>query len=408
MMQNSLVVRNSFFVWSLVLIVAAGCGETLSGVTRIEVDTIRNKRVLTDADLEVVKGYVNEQFNELLEADDAGDLALIGRNLLGGSRYAMEGAESRRKYSDAYAKVVRLAYLRVIRGLNNVEDKSLAKSIRLTAAVVLANTDNVIVINDLVNMLKGESEELRYWAVRGLSMPNIQSYLVSGSDGAVAELQNVLSTLARTLQNESSGLVITQIALAAPVRVQDNDQGVQLIQDAVAKRIKQYQMWSVDNELMDWNVLDKIFTIIKSGRLTELKQMESAMMRSASALFSVAYDRMVKGMTHEVDGKVVPLLQEKNHNELATLLIMGEEGFFNVCNVQNRQKRFANAIPRGRYNELKANYAYLFNPTGPVNQLYNIFPKGTAQNDLPVVSEPPAELVDSMTRLHAIEKSARR
>ncbi len=361
-----------------------------------KIDFVRQTSVLGDQHIEIITGFVNEQFDAMLTVSDASESSEPVRKLVSNVASEVKRDEVRKIYSNHFSTAVKNAYIRISPQLNALTDKKLAQRIKISATAALAYTDNINVIEDLVALLKDEAPEIRYWAARGLAMPEIQQYLTSNEPQASSSAQNVLAELGNCLKKEDSPLVISQIVAAAPVQIG----GVQLLQDCIAKRIEQYQNWTVNNELSDYGIFRKISVIINSNLLADNKNLETKLIQNAIELFSVAYQRYTKGMSYsESEGSVVELLTETSSKELATLLIEAEASLLLVSR-SPRIASFDNFLPQKNWKRLEVYYKYLLRD---VNDRFSIYPEGKSEPELPTVSDPPAKIIERAKNLKQVE-----
>jgi len=383
----------------VIVMLLLGLISSAATVKKVEtkIDFVRQTSVLGDQHIEIITNFVNEQFDAMLVASDASELSEPVRKLVGNVASEVKRDEVRKIYSNHFSTAVKNAYIRISPQLNSLTDKNLAQRIKISATAALAYTNNINVIEDLVALLKDEAPEIRYWAARGLAMPEIQQYLISNEPQASSSAQNVLSELGNCLKKEDSPLVISQIVAAAPVQIG----GVQLLQDCIAKRIEQYQNWTVNNELSDYGIFRKTSVIISSNLLADNKNLETKLIKSAIELFSVAYQRYTKGMSYsESEGSVVvELLTETSCKELATLLIEAEASLLLVSR-SSRIASFDSFLPQKNWKRLEVYYKYLLRD---VNDRFSIYPEGKNEPELPTVSDPPAQIIERAKNLKQIE-----
>ena len=381
------------------LICSLQYGKAMAQVAKGEIESIRGMNVINEQYAQKITDYVNQQFQEMLSVTNASDLSLPVRNLIDNSASKVKRAEVMKSYSDTFASAVKSGYQAVLSSAQGQDDTKLSQAIKLSAVVILAFTDNRLLIEELLTLLKDENEDVSYWSARGLGMTGIQTYLISNDPEADSDRTSVVTALAETLDSETSGLVIARIALAAPV----HPEGVGIIQQSLSKRLGQYQSWNVQDELEDRTIIQKIFEIVERDKLQNDRKLEADLIRSATELFSIAYQRYTKSMQYVgPDGEVIELLPMKSRRELITLLVDSEAGFLHIVR-SDRRPRFPGAIQKNKWKDMEANYNYLLGVGGPLNQQFSIYPEGAAEPQLPQLPEPPENLIERAKILKQIE-----
>ena len=381
------------------LICSLQAGSAMAQVAKSEIEAIRQMNVINDQYGQKITEFVDQQFQEMLSVNNSSDLSLPVRNLIDTAVSKVKRAEVAKSYSDRFASAAKDAYQRVLSSIQVQDETKLSKAVKISAVVVLAFTDNNLLIEELLALLKDENEDVRYWAARGLAMPVIQSYLISDEPEAESDRTNVINALSEALDNENSGLVIARIALAAPV----HPEGVTVIQQSVSQRLEQYQSWNVQYELEDRTIIQKIFDIIERRKLQTDRKLEADLIQSAAELFSIAYQRYTTSMQYlGPDGEVIELLPMSNRRELITLLIDSESGFLRIVRSE-RRPRFPSALQKNKWKDMEANYKYLLGVNGPLNQQFSLYPEGTAEPQLPKLPAPPENLIERAKILKQIE-----
>jgi len=401
--MNSKNTRPANFLKSALCLLLLYClphTTAVAQVTKIEIDTLRKKHLLRQSDLTMIADFVNEQFNKLLGANDPTDLTNITRKLVAMAEPLNPQPATKQSYSDTYTTAVQNAYKDTFGKLTAFRDRELADQIKNSVVVILANCNNSLIIDDLISLLEDKSEFIRYWAVRGLSMPVIQAYLSSEDSKAESELQKVISGINGLLQKETSAFIIAQIVSAAPV----NEAGIKLIKECVQARVKLYQSWQVDNEKADWQILQKIFDIINGKQLEDRPKFESDLVRSAVELFSLAFQRYTKSFYSEGEnGKTLDLLSEMSRRELTNLLILSEAEFLRIID-NSRRPRFAGLLQKQKIEDMQNVFNSMVRPKGELDRKYKIYPTNAQQPDLPELIPVPPEVVQRAKNLSLLHE----
>lgn len=391
--RSGIFVRTAITAMLVILMVSSAKAD----VSKVEIDAIRTKPLLTKEHFDKITTFVNEQFTNMLTVKDSSKLTSIVRSLVGAAVGKNPRPEAKKNYSDSFSMAVKSIYKQVMQAAQNHNDKAIGTNIKISAAVVLAHCDNVNLIEDLAVLLQDDTEFIRYWAAKGLAGPRIQRYFTTNNTDVTASLQMVVSALNTALQKENSSFVIAQIAQAAPL----NQEGVKIIQGCVGRRVEQYQSWKVNNELTDWDILSKIFDMLSDPRLEDNEQIKDLAF-NALKLFSVAYQRYTQSMQYKDSDTILPLLPEANQRELETLLIRAEVEFVRVSKT-DRRARFAIPIQKRKWKELNVHYLSLIRV---VNNYFKIFAENQNKPPVPTVGPPPAEIIERAKTLNNIQSKS--
>jgi len=379
-----------FAVLAAMLALRPGDAE---GVSRGEIDQMRKLSVLQDSHLAMLEQFITEQFELMKNAQSESDTSSPVQNLSETSQSDVKRDEQlQRVYSDKFAAVVKAAHKNLWSYADGLPDKKAAEQLKLQGTVVLANVDNVSVLDDLLALGADKSMEIRYWAVKGLTMPRVQEYIKGNGSENEAVRQKVMTALDKILETETDALVIGQIALAG---MAESGEG-QLLQKCAGKRVALYKNWQVDNELVDLDILGAIMTVIDSGQLANSQQAQADLVRSAIELYTAAFLRYVKGMRHEAgENKVMVVLSEASQSGLLTLLVEGEKGFIKIAK-STRGVRFLVDAKKQNWTVLYNSFDRLVGPKGEVQQVFNVYPADMEEGKYLVeIAEVPQNLVDA-------------
>ena len=328
-------------------------------------------------------------------ARSVGQLAKASSDLLA-RKDSKAGATAVQDYSDVFAQTVKGNYQRTYDQAASAAEKSLISPIRLGLAIILARTDNPLLIEDLLGLLQNESHSIRYWGAGGLAMPRVARTLRAEAPDS-QRLESVQTGLTNCLGQEFYPMVIAQIATAAATGARGNpERATAILQRCIAKRLPFYKDWSVKNELSDQVVVNSVFRLILNTRLATDGAAQKELVISVATLYAAAFSRYRQGMDHRNGEEVLELLNIQCQHELQTLLIETELLLRQICvsvdpSVPARA-RFPNAIEGGKWPEIDRAYQQLLGERGVVNATFKIF---TADNSspFPPVPNPPAELI---------------
>jgi hypothetical protein len=363
------------------------------GVSRGEIDQIRKLSVLQESHLAKLEQYITEQFELMKTSQYDSDTSNPVQDLSETSQSDVRrDVQLQKIYSDKFASVVQTANKNLWSYAEGLADKKQAGELKLQGMVVLANADNMGVLDDLLALCEDKAMEIRYWAVKGLTMPRVQEYLRANGAENDAARQKVITVLDKILDAETGPLVMGQIALAGL----PESSGGRLLQKCVSKRIALYKNWQVDNELVDLDILGAIMVAVSSGQMSNSQQAEVDLMRSAVELYTAAFLRYIKGMRHEAgENKVMAVLPEESQYELLTLLVEGEKGFIRMAN-STRSVRFMADAKKQNWAVLYNSFNRLLGPKGDLQQVFHVYPATMEEGQYLVeIADVPQSLVDA-------------
>ncbi len=404
-MSKRVSVRKLGPLMGFLLVPGILAGPAAEGATKAEVDKVRASSTLTDASLTILDEFVNQQFNALILAKDLPEATAVAKDLVDCSQSMSNVTATQKSYSDRYSRAVKgvcgQALQQAQQKLQSQDplQQKIGRHIALSTAIIIATCDNLILVDDLIRLLDDPSEEIRYWAAKGLAGENLQSALKTGRDNAKF-IKPILQGLNKCLGQTNSEGVIAQIALAADLL--DRRDSVTILEQCLAKRIDHYQRWQVINESADVIILMQALTVVGNDAIYAEEATRKKLLQSVADLYTLAFYRYVKG-TQYLDGKTpLNLLQEKNQQALETLLIEVEKKIMSLAasrgRIQNSGSRFYNAIKSGNPTTLDTAWQMLLGQGGVTDKAWQI----TSTMKL---SDPPTEVIDRARTLRDIKKN---
>lgn len=387
--------------WSVLMVVSLwSFGEVNGAVERKTIDTIMRSNSLNESHISDIKAFINERIDAMVASTNVDDLSGPLGDLTETSQMISGRIEDRTAYSDAFAQTIKGSYKKLLARSLAAPDRQLAIILKLQAAIIVARVDNIMMIDDLLGFANDDSEVVRYWAVNGLTMNYVTTFLLGKDVANMAAMEKVVSVLTDVLSRERSGLVISKIAQAV---LPNNANCIGLIKACATKRIEQYKAWAVDDEQYDLEILHVIFGIIGNGQLANFKQLETELARCAAELYSSALLRLTTGKFYRtVEKQRVALLTDASQRALINLLIEGEKDFNRVSGRERTAQLAALFDGNWTIESITAVQESLLGPAGPVQRVFKIYPPGQEKIKLATLSEPSAELVARAINLNFI------
>jgi len=241
-----------------------------------DIDKVRSKPVLQEADLQIIDNFVAEVVAELVDTKDFTSISKIRAIILNRKSDQAQYAE---QFSQSAYKYINLGFKK-IDGLENSEQKF--RSI-LNLLIVIHGLEDVKLLDLTIPWLNYKNRAVRYWAVRCVTNPNIFKQLNLNPQKKELVIDN-LEKMVKTADAETSFLIAE---FAAKINTQNGDN---LLLKVVDMRIKGYADWTVDYEIMDISILKSLYDnmILDSGNKT-------AVARRFAQLYSYVIQRYVKG-----------------------------------------------------------------------------------------------------------------
>ncbi len=221
------------------------------------IEAARSKKVLDNADLQIIDSFVAQGVSEILDATDFTSISNI-RSLIIANSVSNEPGQVQfaGQFSDSAKKYI-AAGLEKAEGLTPPE-RSFRVIINLLM-LVDGLTDTRLAEVPL-KYIDYNKPAVSYWAVHCLTSPEIIAKLNSdkGSEAA-RQITRRLETIVPTASPQTLGLIAS---FAGSIKIPD---GFDLLLKVADRRIASYADWSVQDELIDTTVLQGLCDKIASS-----------------------------------------------------------------------------------------------------------------------------------------------
>lgn len=402
-MSKGVSARNVGLFLNIFVCVLLVC-PAVEAATKASVDKIRSSNTLRDADLKILEEFVGQQFSALALAKDSAEASKVAKTLIECALSTSHvPAATKKSYSDGYSRAVKGVYDQAWQqGKKKLEsqvplEQEIGRHLTLSTVIVLAKCDNLILVDDLLRMLKDPSEEIQYWAAKGLAGENLQSALTNDTQNSEL-IQSILKELSLCLDKTNSGLVISQIALAAGLL--DSKASVAILERCVSKRIARYQRWNVINESTDMVLLMQLLKVAENDTLDNMESTRKKLLQNVADLYTLAYLRYVTGTQYlDTDETTpLPLLQEQNQQYLRSLLIEVELEILLQVRTPKNGPKFSAVVQSDNSKILDKAWKTLIGTDGVTEKIWEI--TSTIQ-----LSDPPEEVVRRARNLRDIKNN---
>jgi hypothetical protein len=290
-----------------------------------QIDSVLSKKVLTEQDLKSIDDYVRNAVSAILNERDLTKIARYREAIV--TRKGGPQGQYVQQFNDSAEK-----YL--------TEALKSARNLRPAKRQTMVVTNLLILIDGLENsrfcelaksMLDDENVVVRYWAVRCLSNPNVITQLKSGQAANPNQVQQITEKFKSMVPKSSPEILNLMARYSAAVETQ---QGYELLLQIADQRIKSYIDWSVNQEIMDCDILKLLESNISS--LTDKTNVSSLAQRFAQ-LYSCAIQRYVNGGN---------ILNASQKSQLITVIVETEEK--SIRNMVGTQQNLRKAIEQNQ------------------------------------------------------------
>ncbi|MHC4259547.1 MAG: hypothetical protein ACYSTF_03940 [Planctomycetota bacterium] len=310
------------FFTALCLTIAALVKPVCGAIDTSGIDRVRDKEVLSSVDLQIIDSFIDEAIQELIGTEDFTSIASVRAVIL--ARVSSNRRSAQAQYAEQFSASAYEHISQALRQLGTTPPQNREFRVMVNVLILMDGLEQPRLADLALKMLKDENTVIRYWAVHSLTNPGITRQLNSGKSG---------SQLALRIVNGFKGLVdscapetLTMMAdFAAEVNV---PQGKDLLLEIADTRMKRYENWAAEYELLDGIVLKSLCRKISSaGRDKE------TVARSFGQLYSYVIQRYIKGrntLSQMQKHQLVSVLVETEKSCVSKLLEMPQSSIVGI------------------------------------------------------------------------------
>jgi hypothetical protein len=350
-----------------------------------EIDVCCHKDVLNDGDLRIIDDFVADAVGELVKTEDFTSIAKIRTVILSRSSSSKDSAKAQygEQFSESAHKHISKA-LEAAKELTPVEHRF---KVILNLLILVDSLQEPRLVDLAMKWLDDENKAVRYWAVRSVTNAGITGRLNS-KEAANLEMAGKITEITEQLKKvvESSSPEILALMAEFAARV-DIPQGEELLLQIADMRIKRYEDWKVEYELLDGDILKWLDSKIPAESASK-----PDVGRRFGQLYSYAIQRYVKGQD---------VLSDTQKNQLASVLVETETSCIGR-RLKVTQSVVKNAVEQGDYTALLQEHGRLLGDETKAGQLplklnfdYGKSPDGSRRIAPLALPEPPKELIPS-------------
>jgi hypothetical protein len=344
-----------------------------------EIEAVQRKAVLDEADLKVIDKFVDDSVDELVNTNDFTSIAKIRTVVLSRSSSSKDSAKPQyeAQFVESANKYISGA-LEAAKTLTPAEHRFKL----ILNLLILADSLEEPRLADLgIKWLADKDSAIRYWAVHSVTNPVITAKLNS-REAANSELaEKITKQLENVVESSCPDTLALIAGFAARV---DIPEGEDLLLQIADMRIKEYENWKVDYELLDGDILKLLDSKIPPDSTSKPE-----IAYRFGQLYSYVIQRYVKGRD---------VLSDTHKNYLASVLVETEASCISK-RLKVAQSVVKNAVEQGDFQALLQEHDRLLGDELRPGQLplklnfdYGKNPDGGRRTAPLTLPEPPKEL----------------
>jgi hypothetical protein len=347
-----------------------------------DIEAVQYKAVLDEADLRSIDKFVADSVDELVKTVDFTSIAKIRAVILSRSSSSKDSAKA--QYEEQFSESARKYISNALEAAKTLTPAENRFRIILNLLILADSLEDPRLADLALKWLDNQDSAIRYWAVHCVTNPNVTAKLNAGGD-ANSELAGKITEQLKKVVESSSPETLALIAgFAAKV---DIPEGEDLLLQIADMRIKGYEGWKVEYELLDSDILRLL-----DGKIPAESTSKPEVARRFGQLYSYAIQRYVKGQD---------VLRDTQKNQLASVLVETETSYISK-RLKVTQSVVKNAVEQGDYKALLQEHDRLLGDETKAGQLplklnfdYGRKPDGSRRTAPLALPEPPKELTPS-------------
>ncbi len=334
-------------VWGIFLVLVINSG--VADVDTREIDVCSHKEVLDSKDLQIIDDFVAEAVDELVKTIDFTSIARIRTVILSRSSSSTDSAKAQyqAQFSDSAHKYISKA-LQAADELTPAENRF---SLIINLLILVDSLQDLRLADLAIKRLNDENDAIRYWAVHSVTNDAIVEKLNATGEDNLKLAKRITEQLKELVESESPEILALMAEFATKV---DIPQGEELLLQIADMRIRRYEDWTVEYELLDGTLLKLLDSKIPSGSVNK-----PDIARRFGQLYSYAIQRYVKGQN---------VLSDTQKHQLASVLVETEI----LCiskRLRMAQSVIKNAIEQDDYTALLQEHSRLLGDETRAGQL---------------------------------------
>jgi hypothetical protein len=316
------------------------------------IDTVRAKAAFTDADGAIIDQYVASVTREMLERSDFGNVGVTTEAFA----RAINPATPNPKYTEYLTAAVLKHFKPALDEADKVNDADRRTAIKLNLLIMLEKVGQFRTAVLAAPSFGDIDAAVRYWAVKCVSNQAVITQLNSGSPDATRAATEIIASLKAALPQESNPTILAMASdFAGDVSATES---ADLAVAVAAKRMKQYEDWTVTQTIVDGRVLEALGKKVKTSK---------AAASAYGQLLSDCMQRFAKYMASP------SIMSEQEKTYLGTTLSTVEKGSLSTLLGPGRQN-LQNAVARDTQGltAMNGEYTLLFGTAAAPGELTKV------------------------------------
>jgi len=347
-----------------------------------EIDVCCHKGVLEDGDLQIIDKFVADAVDELVKTVDLTSIAKIRTVVLSRSGSSKDSAKA--QYEEQFSESAHKYISNAIEAAKTSTPAEYRFRIILNLLILADSLESPRLADLAMKWLDDEDNAIRYWAVHSVTNPGVTAKLNSGGAANLELAGKITEQLKKVVESSSPETLALVAGFAAKV---DIPEGEDLLLQIADMRIKRYESWKVEYELLDGDILRLL-----DSKMPAESTSKPEVARRFGQLYSYAIQRYVKGRD---------VLSDTQKNQLASVLVETEMSYISK-RLKVTQSVVKNAVEQGDYKALLQEHDRLLGDETRAGQLplklnfdYGKKPDGNRLTAPLTLPEPPKELIPS-------------
>jgi hypothetical protein len=338
--------------------------------------------VLDDGDLRIIDDFVADAVGELVKTEDFTSIAKIRTVILSRSSSSKDSAKA--QYEEQFSESAHKCISKALEAAKELTPAEHRFRVILNLLILADSLQEPRLADLAIKWLDDENNAIRYWAVHSVTNSGITGRLNSGGAANLELAEKITKQLKGLVESSSPEILALMAGFAAKV---DIPQGEELLLQIADMRIKRYEDWKVEYELLDGDILRLLDSKIPAESASK-----PDVGRRFGQLYSYVFQRYVKGRD---------VLSDTQKNQLASVLVETEISYISK-RLKVAQSVVKNAVEQGDYTALLQEHGRLLGDETKAGQLplklnfdYGKGPDGSRRIAPLALPEPPKELIPS-------------
>ncbi len=273
--------KNLFFGILAVLLIAVSFS---SAVDTREIEMVRAKRVLESSDLDIIDAFVQQAVQEMASTTDFSSIA-AARSIIVACSKSKEGAQI--QFDEQFCKSAEKYIGQALEQARQISPPQLRYRVITNLLILADGLENPRLANLALGYIDNSNEVVRYWAVHCLTNPVVVERLSSGSDEDLNMARRIADALEKIVSDSGPETLRLIAEFAAGL---DISQAEDLLMAVANRRIKSYEDWTVEYELLDAMILQLL-----ADRMATSNPAHRSAGRRFAQLYSYVFQRYIKG-----------------------------------------------------------------------------------------------------------------